>query len=147
MSGFLMGGFASFLACFLNVVFLFLFGSTCQYRLTSAANMGWRFVSDAILPGHRRAPQWVPARTLPVHWSPRIAGRLWVARLDQTADTRQIVFFLCFCFFFKKKIIIFFVKIHTCCRQRHDSARCPCEHIVEISPTILIKCSICSYHH
>ena len=39
------------------------FGSTCQYRLSSAADKGWRFVPDAILPGHRRAPQWVLART------------------------------------------------------------------------------------
>ena len=33
------------------------FGSTCQYRLSSAVDEGWRFVPDAILPGHRRAPQ------------------------------------------------------------------------------------------
>ena len=25
---------------------------------------------DAILPGHRRAPQWVPTRTPTVHWGP-----------------------------------------------------------------------------
>ena len=45
-----------------------MFGSTCQYRLNSAAEKGWRFVPDAILLGHRRAPQWVPARTPTVHW-------------------------------------------------------------------------------
>ena len=54
----------------------FLFGGACQYRLSSAAvqqcssaaDRGWRIVPDAILPGHLRAPQWVPARSLPVHW-------------------------------------------------------------------------------
>ena len=66
-------------------------GSTCQDRLSSAAavqqqcssaaDKAWRFVPDAILPGHRRAPQWVPARTPTLHWG------LKVARLDQTADT------------------------------------------------------------
>ena len=35
---------------------------------SSAAEMGWRFVPDAFPPGHRRAPQWVPARTPTVHW-------------------------------------------------------------------------------
>ena len=35
---------------------------------SSAADKCWRFVPDAILPGHRRAPQWVPARTPTVHW-------------------------------------------------------------------------------
>ena len=44
------------------------FGGTCQYRLSSAAGKGWRFVPDAILLGHRRAPQWVLARTPAVHW-------------------------------------------------------------------------------
>ena len=29
---------------------------------------GWRFVPDTILPGYRRAPQWVPARTPTVRW-------------------------------------------------------------------------------
>ena len=37
---------------------------------SSAADKGWRFVSDATLRGHRRAPQWVPARTPTVHWGP-----------------------------------------------------------------------------
>ena len=37
-------------------------------RLSSAAEKGWRFVPDAILPGHRRAPQCAPARTPTVHW-------------------------------------------------------------------------------
>ena len=45
-------------------------GSAVQQQCSSAADKGWRFVPDAILPGHRRAPQWVPARTLPVHWGP-----------------------------------------------------------------------------
>ena len=39
-----------------------------QQRSSSAADKGWRFVPDAILPGHWRAPQWVPARTPTVHW-------------------------------------------------------------------------------
>ena len=34
-----------------------------QQCSSSAADVGWRFVPDAILPGHRRAPQWVLART------------------------------------------------------------------------------------
>ena len=29
-----------------------------------------RSAPDAILPGHWRAPQWVPARTPTVHWGP-----------------------------------------------------------------------------
>ena len=36
---------------------------------TSAAQ-NWRFVPDAILPGHRRAHWWVPARTPTVHQCP-----------------------------------------------------------------------------
>ena len=43
-------------------------GSAVQQHCSSAADKGWRFVPDAILPGHRRVPQWVPARTLTVHW-------------------------------------------------------------------------------
>ena len=44
------------------------FGCTCQYRLcSSTADRGWRFVSDAILLGHRRVTQWVLARTPTVH--------------------------------------------------------------------------------
>ena len=43
-------------------------GSAVQQQCSSAADKGWRFVPDAILPGHRRAPQWVPARTPTVHW-------------------------------------------------------------------------------
>ena len=50
-------------------------GSMCQYSLSSvqcssssAAKKGWRSAPDAILPGHRRARQWVPARTPMVHW-------------------------------------------------------------------------------
>ena len=30
-----------------------------QQQCSSAADKRWRFVPDAILPGHRRAPQWV----------------------------------------------------------------------------------------
>ena len=36
-------------------------------QCSSAADEGWRFVPDAILLGHRRAPQWVPATTPTVH--------------------------------------------------------------------------------
>ena len=43
-------------------------GSAVQQQCSSAADKGWRFVPDAILPGHRRAPQWVPARTPTEHW-------------------------------------------------------------------------------
>ena len=43
-------------------------GSAVQQQSSSAADEGWRFVPDAILPGHRSAPQWVPARTPTVHW-------------------------------------------------------------------------------
>ena len=50
------------------LVFSFLFGCTCQYRLSSAAAVqqqcssseadeGWRFVPDAILPGHPSGSQ------------------------------------------------------------------------------------------
>ena len=45
-------------------------GSALQQQCSSAADKGWRFVPDAILPGHPRAPQWVPARTHTVHWGP-----------------------------------------------------------------------------
>ena len=47
-----------------------LFGSTFQYRLSSAAAVQIRvraFVPNDVLPGHRRAPQWVQARTPTVH--------------------------------------------------------------------------------
>ena len=37
---------------------------------TSTTTAGWRSAPDAILPGHRRAPQWVPARTPTVHLGP-----------------------------------------------------------------------------
>ena len=43
-------------------------GSAVQQQCSSAADKVWHFVPDAILPGHRRAPQWVPARTPTVHW-------------------------------------------------------------------------------
>ena len=36
----------------------------------STTTKGWRSAPDAILPGHRRAPHWVPARTPTVHWGP-----------------------------------------------------------------------------
>ena len=42
-------------------------GSAVQQQCSIATDKGWRFVPDAILPGHRRAPQWVPARTPTVH--------------------------------------------------------------------------------
>ena len=35
---------------------------------SSPADESWRFVPDAILLGHRRAPQWVQARTPTVHF-------------------------------------------------------------------------------
>ena len=37
-------------------------------QCSSSADEGWRFVPDAMLPGHRRALQWVPARTPTVRW-------------------------------------------------------------------------------
>ena len=37
--------------------------SAAVQQCSSAADKGWRFVPDALLPGHRKAPQWVPART------------------------------------------------------------------------------------
>ena len=43
-------------------------GSAVQQQCSSAADQCWPFVPDAILLGHRRAPQWVRARTLTVHW-------------------------------------------------------------------------------
>ena len=42
---------------FVLVFLLLLVCGTCQYRLSSAADKGWRCVPDAILPGHRRAHQ------------------------------------------------------------------------------------------
>ena len=49
-------------------------GSAVQQQCSSAADEGWRFVPDAILPGHRRAPQWVPERTPTVHWGLNSSG-------------------------------------------------------------------------
>ena len=43
-------------------------GSAVQQQCNRAANKGWRFVPVAILSGHRKAPQWVPARTPTAHW-------------------------------------------------------------------------------
>ena len=46
----------------------------CQHHRSTTTNTvqphSWRSAPDAILPGHRRAPQWVPARTPTVHWGP-----------------------------------------------------------------------------
>ena len=39
--------------------------------LTTNHTKGWRSVPDAILPGHRRAHWWVPARTPTVHQCPQ----------------------------------------------------------------------------
>ena len=39
----------------------------------SAAEKGWRSAPDAILPGHRRAHWWVPAKTPTVHQCPHSA--------------------------------------------------------------------------
>ena len=81
------------------------FGSTCQFRLSSAAavqqqcssaaDKGWRFVPDTVLPGHRRVPQWVPARTPTVHWG--LKSRKAVGGPFGSADTRQT--FLLFTFY------------------------------------------------
>ena len=43
---------------------------TCPPPPTKHNHKGWHSAPDAILPGHRRAPQWVPARTPTVHWGP-----------------------------------------------------------------------------
>ena len=44
-------------------------GSAVQQQCSSAADKGWRFVSDAVLLRHRRAPHWgFPARTPTAHW-------------------------------------------------------------------------------
>ena len=40
---------------------------------TQHNHKGWRSAPDAILPGHRRAPQWVLARTPTAHWGPNNA--------------------------------------------------------------------------
>ena len=45
-------------------------GSAVQQQCSSAADNGWRFVPDAILPGHRRAPKWIEARAPTVLWGP-----------------------------------------------------------------------------
>ena len=65
------------------------FGGTCQYRLSSAAAV------KQIRVGHRRALQWVPARTPTVHWGLNCRKAV-EARLDQTADTRQTFYFFTF---------------------------------------------------
>ena len=44
--------------------------SQVHYHQHSTTTKAWRSAPDAILPGHRRAPQWVPARTPTVHWGP-----------------------------------------------------------------------------
>ena len=46
--------------------------STCPLPPTPHNHKGWRSAPDAILPGHRRAPQWVPARTPTVQSGPVI---------------------------------------------------------------------------
>ena len=47
----------------------------CPQHMSTITNeahpqKGWRFSPDAILSGHRRALQWVAARTPTVHWGP-----------------------------------------------------------------------------
>ena len=49
--------------------FFFFFLRVPRQRNTSTAQ-SWRFVPDAILPGHRRAHWWVPAWTPTVHQCP-----------------------------------------------------------------------------
>ena len=44
--------------------------SQVHYRQHSTTTKGWRSAPDAILSGHPRAPQWIPARTPTVHWGP-----------------------------------------------------------------------------
>ena len=48
-----------------------------------------------------------PGKDTPSTLRARIAGKLWVARLDQTADTRQTLYFLNFQVF-KIMIVLFF---------------------------------------
>ena len=60
-----------------------------QQQCSSVADKGWRFVPDAILlGGHRRAPSG-RRQGHPRYTGARSAPRLWVARQDQIADTRQ----------------------------------------------------------
>ena len=72
-------------------------GSTCNHGSTRAPRNqfsvqhsqqqqpeGWRFVPDTILPGYRRAPQWVPAKTPTVHLGPdQREGRGWPIKIRQ----------------------------------------------------------------
>ena len=66
---------------------------------------GWRFVHDTILPGYRRAHQWVQARTPTVHWGP-ISGKAVGGPIDSTAQQtvqkhpKHFSFFLFFVSFF-----------------------------------------------
>ena len=63
--------------------------STCPLPPTPHNHKGWRSAPDAILPGHRRAPQWVPARTPTVHWGPVNGdGRGWPTTTAQRAKCR-----------------------------------------------------------
>ena len=41
-----------------------------DHALANNHTKGWRSASDAVLPGHRRAHWWVPAKTLTVHQCP-----------------------------------------------------------------------------
>ena len=52
---------------------------TCPPPPTQRNHKGWRSAPDAILPGHRKHPSGVPARTPTVHWG-LYNGRPWVAR-------------------------------------------------------------------
>ena len=71
---------------------------------------GWRFVPDTILPGNRRAPQWVPARTPTAHWE-------WPEQQFSTAnsaDTSQTLILKkkFFSFFFRFFSFFFFCVFH-----------------------------------
>ena len=64
---------ASFFLSLIFLIFPFL-GTSVRPQLAAqsggAADKGWRFVLDTVLPGYWRAPQWVPARTPTVHCGP-----------------------------------------------------------------------------
>ena len=62
-------------------------GSAVQQQCSSAADKGWRFVPDAILRGHRRAPQWGPGkdsyRTLGLEQQEGCGWPVWIRQQTQ----------------------------------------------------------------
>ena len=58
--------------------------------LTTNHTKGWHSVPDAILPGHRRAHWWVPARTPTVHQCPQ-SGEVAQTHQKKTQNTRSSV--------------------------------------------------------